>query len=75
MKIIEQDGVQMIALPADFRFDCDEVTIRRSGNNTIFVQPIKQSGWPPGFFESIAVDDLAFERPDQGTMPPAPKFD
>ena len=25
--------------------------------------------WPPGFFDRIAIDDPAFERPPQGTMP------
>ncbi len=25
--------------------------------------------WPPGFFDRIAIDDPACERPPQGTMP------
>ena len=27
------------------------------------------TSWPPGFFDRIAIDDPAFGRPPQGTMP------
>ena len=27
------------------------------------------ASWPPGFFDRIAIDDPAFARPPQGTMP------
>jgi hypothetical protein len=26
--------------------------------------------WPPGFFDAIRIDDPAFQRPDQGELPP-----
>ena len=28
------------------------------------------AAWPSGFFDRIAIDDPAFARPPQGTMPP-----
>ena len=28
------------------------------------------ASWPAGFFDRIAIDDPAFARPSQGTMPP-----
>jgi hypothetical protein len=30
------------------------------------------AAWPPGFFDSIRIDDPAFGRPEQGPVPPAP---
>jgi len=27
------------------------------------------ASWPPGFFDRIAIDDPAFDRPPQGPMP------
>ena len=32
------------------------------------------STWPREFFEDIRIDDPAFSRPDQGTMPPLPSL-
>jgi 5-formyltetrahydrofolate cyclo-ligase len=39
------------------------------------VYPGRGRQWPPGFFESIRIDDPAFERPTQGPVPAVPSFD
>lgn len=33
-------------------------------------EPAKPKTWPNGFFDSIHVTDAAFERPEQGQLPP-----
>jgi hypothetical protein len=32
-------------------------------------EPIRETAWPEGYFDSILVGDEAFSRPDQGTIP------
>jgi len=32
-------------------------------------EPIRETAWPEGYFDSILVGDEAFIRPDQGTTP------
>jgi virulence-associated protein VagC len=64
------DG-QAVQLPHGFEFTTDKVAIRREGQ-AVIIEPIQTSGWPENFFESIRIDDPAFERPPQGVMPPSP---
>lgn len=73
-KLFTTGGSQAVRLPKAFRFEGDEVLIRREGQKVI-LEPAKKSKWPRGFFESIRISDPAFQRPPQGEMPPAPKFD
>ena len=68
------NGVQSVNLPPEFRFSSDRVTVRREGESVI-LEPVKSSKWPEGFFDAIYISDPAFERPDQGRMPPPPTFD
>jgi virulence-associated protein VagC len=70
-EVIEVDGAQAVKLPSDFRFDQQRVSIRKQGN-AVILEPIRSSTWPDGFFESIRIDDPAFERPEQGSVPPVP---
>ena len=30
---------------------------------------VATASWPPGFFDRLTIDDPAFARPPQGTMP------
>lgn len=73
-EIIRTDATQAVKLPEGFRFEGDMVSIRREGD-AVILEPVKPSSWPPGFFESIRIDDPAFKRPEQGPVPPAPSFD
>ena len=72
--VISDGESQVVRLPKEFRFDGDKVSIRREGSGVI-LEPVRPSEWPPGFFEAIHIDDPTFVRPDQGVLPPAPKFD
>jgi virulence-associated protein VagC len=70
-RVVETAEGQSVHLPAGFHIDTRIVAVRRDGDAVILEQ-IKPATWPEGFFEKIRIDDPAFERPDQGKMPPAP---
>ena len=70
---IETDSGQAVRLPDEFRFNTDRVTIRREGDAVVLEAP-KRTTWPDGFFGAIVIHDPAFERPAQGSMPPAPRL-
>lgn len=72
--VIELDGAQAVRLPDDFRFDSETVTICREGDSVI-LEPARPTAWPEGFFDAIRIDDPAFERPPQGSMPSAPQLE
>ena len=72
-QIIQNGSFQMVRLPNGFEFADSEVAIRREGD-AVVIEPIRAPTWPPSFFAQIRVDDPAFVRPDQGTMPAAPQF-
>ncbi|RYD65914.1 MAG: AbrB/MazE/SpoVT family DNA-binding domain-containing protein [Verrucomicrobiaceae bacterium] len=65
---------QAVRIPKEFRFEGGEVRIRRLGDG-VLLEPVKASTWPEGYFESIRIDDHAFGRPDQGTLPPVVDFE
>lgn len=69
--IFPHDGAQAVKLPAGFQFDTETVSIRREGD-AVVLEPVKPTTWPPGFFDSIWIDDPNFHRPDQGEVPVAP---
>ena len=56
---------QAVRLPKEFRFEGDEVLVRREGN-AVVLEPVDD--WPYGYVESFAgvSDDLV--RPDQGRL-------
>jgi antitoxin VapB len=64
---------QAIRIPKELRFEGKEVSIRRLGDG-VLLEPVRASAWPPGYFESIRIDDEAFVRPDQGDLPPVADF-
>jgi hypothetical protein len=45
------------------------VFVRQDGESVV-LEPAKPKTWSKGFFESIHVTDPAFERPEQGQLPP-----
>jgi antitoxin VapB len=67
-EIFNIDGTQAVKLPNGFYFKADTVSIRRQGE-AVILEPLKPATWPPGFFDSIRIDDPAFARPDQGQVP------
>lgn len=72
-EIVWLGDCQAIKLPPTFQLDGDTVAIRREGK-AIIIEPVKAATWPPGFFERIRIDDPAFGRPEQGSVPPAPEL-
>lgn len=70
-EIVRANGTQVVKLPEGFQFQGNTVLIRREGE-AVILEPIKPATWPPGFFDSIRIDDPAFARPEQGPVPPAP---
>ena len=65
---------QAVRLPKELRLPGKEVGIRRLGAG-VFVEPITETQWPEGYFESIRISDPAFDRLEQGVTPPAVDFD
>ncbi len=74
IEIVETGNGQSVPLPEEFRFRTKTISIRRQGD-AVILEPIASSHWPKHFFEDIRIDDLAFVRPNQGSIPPAPQLD
>lgn len=70
-KVFWSGRSQAVRLPKEFRFDTDEVTIRRDGN-AVVIEPVADDwGWlkkMPGYvdadFEAAANEDLPLQPPD-----------
>ncbi len=54
-------------LPTDWR-DGQHLRIEKTDET-------KPAAWPSGFFDSIRIDDPAFVRPPQGSVPAAPAIE
>ncbi len=50
---------QAVRLPKAFRFEGDEVEIRREGT-AVILEPVAKLGWPDGFFERIRANAHLF---------------
>jgi virulence-associated protein VagC len=61
-EVAEMQGVQVVKLPDEFRFEGPSVSIRKAGE-AVILEPVKSAAWPPGFFQDIKIDDPAFARP------------
>jgi len=62
-KIFMNGRSQAVRLPKDFRFDCDEVYVRRQGEE-IIISP-KKSSWDDFFDQSSAFgEDFLSDRED-----------
>lgn len=64
---------QAVRLPKEFRLPGDKVSVRRLGDG-VYLQPVKESQWPEGWFDEILIADEAFVRPEQGALPPSPEI-
>jgi virulence-associated protein VagC len=60
---------QAVRLPKEFRFEGDEVEIRREGN-AVILEPVRRREWPKGFFEDLRAHAHLFE--DLEVPPPLP---
>jgi antitoxin VapB len=68
-ELLNTENGQVVRLPGEFRLPGPRVAIRREGTSVV-LEPILEGTWPEGFFESIHIDDPAFQRPRQGELPP-----
>ena len=73
-QVVDTGAGQVVRLPHGYEFAAKEVAIRRDGD-AVILEPLKNGSWPENFFQSIRIDDPAFDRPAQGSMPAAPRFD
>ncbi|MEE8058059.1 MAG: type II toxin-antitoxin system VapB family antitoxin [Pseudomonadales bacterium] len=62
-KIFMNGRSQAVRLPKDFRFDCDEVFVRRQGDD-IIISPKKQT-WDDFFDQESAFDEEFMNDRDQ----------
>jgi virulence-associated protein VagC len=59
---------QTVRLPKSVHLKTN-VFVRQDGESVV-LEPAKPKTWPEGFFDPIHVTDPAFERPEQGQLPP-----
>lgn len=63
-----EGGRRTIRLPKGVHLP-STVFVRQDGESVV-LEPAKPKSWPEGFFDSIRISDPAFERPEQGQLPP-----
>ena len=68
-KLFKNGNSQAVRLPRAFRLPGKEAVIHREGDR-IILEPLVRSRWPRNFLRSIRIDDKAFGRPPQGSVPP-----
>ena len=62
-KLFRNGRSQAVRLPKEFRFDGDEVSIRRAGKKVI-LEPKKRRQWPRGYWKSWGKVPEDFRAPD-----------
>jgi len=67
-----EGGRQTIRLPKSVHLP-ETVFVRQDGD-AVVLEPAKPKCWPERFFESVHISDPAFERPEQGHLPPVKKL-
>jgi len=68
-KVFWNGRSQAIRLPKEFRFQGDEVEIRREGRMVI-LEPLKRRAWPKGYWQSWGRVPNDFVAPEP--LPSAP---
>jgi len=68
-KVFWNGRSQAIRLPKEFRFQGDEVEIRRDGRKVI-LEPLKRRAWPKGYWQSWGRVPNDFVAPEP--LPSAP---
>lgn len=63
-------GSQAVRLPKEFRFEGDEVRVRRLGQG-IVLEPVTPRAWPQGYWEKMPrIEEVDWTRPDDPRPPP-----
>ena len=66
--VIREEDCQIIRLPKSICLPAT-VFVRQDGD-AVVLEPAEPKSWAEGFFDSIHVTDPAFQRPEQGRLPP-----
>jgi antitoxin VapB len=61
-KVFWSGRSQAVRLPQEFRFEGDEVLIRREGS-AVILEPTRKRPWPRGYFGSFGPLGEDFKRP------------
>jgi antitoxin VapB len=63
-KLFSNGGSQAVRLPKEFRFEGDEVAVRRLGRG-IVLEPVTPSSWPANYWARLPrIADADWERPE-----------
>jgi antitoxin VapB len=63
-KLFINGGSQAVRLPKEFRFEGEEVTVRRLGRG-IVLEPVTPSSWPTSYWARLPrIEDAEWTRPD-----------
>ena len=69
-KLFINGGSQAVRLPKEFRFDGEEVRVRRLGQGVV-LEPLTPRTWPAGYWARMTrIDAADWTRPDD--PPPHP---
>jgi antitoxin VapB len=71
-KVFWSGPSQAVRLPKAYRFDAEEVSIRKVGN-AVILEPLGKRAWPAGYLSSFAGVTDDFERP--APLPESPHRD
>lgn len=68
-KIFMNGGSQAVRLPKEFRFEGDEVRVRRLGQGVV-LEPMTPISWPSGYWARMPrIEDADWRRPDDAPPP------
>jgi len=63
-KLFINGGSQAVRLPKEFRFEGDEVRVRRLGQGVV-LEPVTPISWPSGYWARLPrIEDEDWTRPD-----------
>jgi antitoxin VapB len=69
-KLFINGGSQAVRLPKEFRFEGDEVSVRRLGESVV-LSPVTPSAWPERYWADLPrIEDLEWTRPADPPPPP-----
>lgn len=69
-KLFTNGGSQAVRLPKEFRFEGEEVTVRRLGRG-VLLEPATPQAWPDGYWTDMPrLEKAAWNRPDDPVPPP-----
>jgi antitoxin VapB len=66
-KLFRNGRSQAVRLPKEFRFEGEEVAIRREGDSVI-LEPLRPRAWPRGYWRSWGKASRSLEAPEP--LPP-----